>query len=110
MGRQKPEYNGTNWPDIAQCVPAWEAEKGVRVSATLRWAPNLRSGAFVEVVVCDAAFAEGSGELLRVRHAFPTTRGSGHAGAVLYAIFDALNALDANPWYWSEKMRRERLG
>lgn len=107
MPRQRVDTGATTWQDLAECVPAWEAEKGVRVAVTIAWTERLRDGAYVEVVLNDAALALGTGELHRVRAPFPTRKASGQPGAVLYAIFTALNDLDANPWYWSTKMRKD---
>lgn len=107
MPRQKPDMPATTWRDVSDCVPAWEREKGVRITVQLAWKATLPKGAYVEVVIWDASATFEELELMRVRHPFPTLQGAGHPGAVLYAIFDALNRLDAEPWSWSRKMRRD---
>lgn len=107
MGRQKPEASVTTWADIAECIPAWETEKGVRIEAIVRWEATLQSGAYVEVVILDADFPLQRVEIARRRAPFPTRKGSGQAGAVLHAVFQALVDIDNEPWQWSGKMRRE---
>lgn len=109
MPARKADYAGTTWEDIAQCIPSWEAEHGVRVRVQIEWRPNLSHGAYVEVVLCDMAPSEEFRELYRVRAPFPTRKASGQAGAVLHAAFQAFHELDSTPWAWSLQMRRDRV-
>lgn len=110
MPRQKVEGSGTSWEDIAQAVPAWEAEHGVRVACTVVWEPRLPSGAAVEVVLMDGAPFGEHREVLRVRQPFPTRKAAGQAGAVMHAIFLAFMELDRNPWLWAPRRRQEARG
>lgn len=105
--KRKPEYSVTTWADLYECVVTWGEEKGVRVSYRVEVQPLLPLGAYAEVVLYDAEVSGAAGELLRTRCSFPIRKGAGHAGALLYATFEALNALDREPWSWSRKMRRE---
>lgn len=110
MGRQKPEASGTTWQDISECLPAWEIEKGVRILVQVVWQSNLAAGAYMEIVLLEGSQPDGKRELLRVRKPFPTRKASGQAGAVLHAVFEALNALDAEPWLWPRELRQAARG
>lgn len=107
MSRQKPEYAGTSWQDVATAVLLWEATYGVRICAQLEWRANLSAGACVEVTIWDGHTVGRGPELVRLREAFPARKAAGQAGAVLWAVSCALRALEAEPWSWSTKMRRE---
>lgn len=110
MPRQRPEYAQTSWQDIAECVPAWEKEAGVRVAIHITWQPHLSSGACVEAVLLAGNPLEGHKELVRVRQPFPTRKASGQAGAALHAIFLAFAELERNPWLWSPEQRAAARG
>lgn len=110
MPRKKPEHNATTWEDISECVPAWEAEKGVRVVCHISWDSRLSSGAYVEVVLFSGRQVGQGTEVLRVRQPFPARKSAGQAGAVMHAIFLAFNELDANPWLWPMPLRRKARG
>lgn len=110
MARKQPEVNGTTWADIAECVPSWERDHGVRVVVEISWRANLSAGAYVDVRLCSAGWPEGSGELVRVRQPFPARKGSGQAGAVMHAIFSAFAELENNPWLWGPDARRKARG
>lgn len=107
MSKQRPEFAATTWSDVAQSVGEYEAHYGVRLSVVLDWRPNLSTGAFVEVVIREGNTVGTGPELVRVREPFPARRMAGQAGAVMWALTCALRALDAQPWQWSHKMRRE---
>jgi hypothetical protein len=110
MGRQKPQYAGTTWADVALAVEAWEVEHRVRVVVQVQFRRNLTAGAFVEVVLQRLA-GEGAGvELCRVREAFPARAMSGQAGAVMHAVFRALMEFENNPWLWSDEQRARARG
>ena len=110
MGRQKPQYSGTSWQDIAEAIPTWEAEKGVCVVCHITWDARLPSGAYVEVVLQRGRQIGQGEEVCRVRQPFPARAGAGQAGAVMYAIFSAFMELDRNPWLWGEEARAKARG
>lgn len=106
MSRQKPAYAENTWNDVAQAVEGWEKEYGVTIEARLLWQLNLSTGGYVEVIIYDGHTVGRGPELVRVRNAFPARKMSGQAGAVMWAVFAALRALEADKWQWSTKMRR----
>lgn len=110
MPRKKPEQSGTTWADIAECVPSWEKDAGVRVVATIAFEPHLSDGARVEVVLLAGSRLDARKELCRVRAPFPVKRSSGQAGAVLHAIFQAFAEYESNPWLWTDAKRKAARG
>lgn len=110
MPRQKPEYAGTSWQDVAEAVSAWEIEKGVRVRIHICWQSILPTGAYVEAVLYDHTTSFEPKELCRVRNAFPARKAAGQAGAVMYCIFEAFNALEREPWLWPSPRRAQARG
>jgi hypothetical protein len=110
VAKRNPDNASTSWQDISECVPAWCAEYGVRLEATIVWQPNLSSGAYVEVVLYSSMEVGRGAEVVRTRAPFPTRRGAGHAGAVLHAAFQAFQELETNPWLWPSDKRRAARG
>lgn len=110
MPRREPEAASTSWADIAECVPAWEAEYGVQVEVDIRWDGRLKEGAYAEVTLRELTVGGRGRELVRTRGPFPTRKGSGHPAAVMHTIFQAFAELDRNPWLWGEARRRAARG
>lgn len=107
---RKPDYSGTSWSDVAECVTAWEREQHcvIEIAITFDW--RVKEGAYCEVTLYEAN-ATGRGRGLYVeRHPFNVKRAGAQAGNVLYALFSTLNGYDQNPWCWSEAKRRAMAG